>query len=38
VAALAGRQIHLRDGRIERDETAQLVEKAPVETAAEATV
>jgi len=30
VAALAGRQIHLRDGRIERDETARLPETAAV--------
>ncbi len=35
VAALAGRQIHLRDGRIERDETARRAEAA---VPAEATV
>jgi putative ABC transport system ATP-binding protein len=34
VAALAGRQIHLRDGRIERDETARRVETAGVRTTA----
>jgi putative ABC transport system ATP-binding protein len=34
VAALAGRQIHLRDGRIERDETARRVETAGARTTA----
>ena len=34
VAALAGRQIHLRDGRVERDERASVVAAAPAEVPA----
>ncbi|HTG33609.1 MAG TPA: ABC transporter ATP-binding protein [Thermoanaerobaculia bacterium] len=35
VAALAGRQIHLRDGRVERDERANAVAAAAISPAAE---
>ena len=34
VAALAGRQIHLRDGRVERDERASVAAATPAEVPA----